>query len=38
VVESIVISLTAIFATLLFYDLRARHDRAAPARADTMAP
>jgi hypothetical protein len=38
VVESIVISLTAIFATLLFYDLRARRDRAAPARADTMAP
>jgi hypothetical protein len=38
VVESIVISLTAIFATLLYYDLRARRDRAAPAPADTMAP
>jgi hypothetical protein len=38
VVESIVISLTAIFVTLFFYDLRARHDRAAAAPADTMAP
>jgi hypothetical protein len=38
VVESIVVSLTAIFATLLYYDLRARRGRAAPAPADTMAP
>jgi hypothetical protein len=38
VIESIVISLTAIFATLLYYDLQARRDRAAPAPADTMAP
>jgi hypothetical protein len=38
VIESIVLSLTAIFATLLYYDLRARRDRAAPAGADTMAP
>jgi hypothetical protein len=38
VVESIVVSLTAIFATLLYYDLRVRRDRAAPAGADTMAP
>jgi hypothetical protein len=38
VVESIVVSLTALFATLLYYDLRVRRDRAAPAPADTMAP
>ena len=38
VVESIVISLTAIFATLLYYDLRARSGRVPTAGADTMAP
>jgi hypothetical protein len=38
VVESIVVSLTAIFATLLYYDLRVRRDRAATAGAGTMAP
>lgn len=38
VVESIVISLAAIFATLLYYDLRARSGRAPTAGADTMAP
>jgi hypothetical protein len=38
VVESVVITLTAIFATLLFYDLRARRPRAATPAADTMAP
>ena len=38
VVESIVVSLTAIFATLLYYDLRARRGRGATAGADTMAP
>ena len=37
VIESIVVSLTAIFATLLYYDLRARRGRAATAGADTMA-
>jgi hypothetical protein len=38
VVESIVISLTAIFATLLYYDLRVRSGRAPTASVDTMAP
>jgi hypothetical protein len=38
VIESIVVSLTAIFATLLYYDLRVRSDRAPTAPADTMAP
>ena len=38
VIESIVISLTAIFATLLYYDLRVRSGRAPTAGADTMAP
>jgi hypothetical protein len=35
VIESVVVSITAIFATLLFYDLRAR---GTTARVDTMAP
>jgi hypothetical protein len=38
VIESIVVSLTAIFATLFYYDLRVRSDRAPTAPADTMAP
>jgi hypothetical protein len=38
VIESIVICLTAIFATLLYYDLRVRSGRAPTAPADTMAP
>jgi hypothetical protein len=38
VIESIVISLTAIFATLLYYDLRVRSGRAPTAGAGTMAP
>jgi hypothetical protein len=38
VVESVVVSLTALFATLLYYDLQARRARATPAAVDTMAP
>ena len=35
IVEYVVVTVTAIFATLLFYDLRARE---TTARVDTMAP
>lgn len=37
VVESVVLTITAIFATLLYYDLRARRAPARTAGADTMA-
>jgi hypothetical protein len=38
VVQAIATAVTVIFATLLYYDLRARRDRAAAAGAGTMAP
>jgi hypothetical protein len=38
VVEAVAVSLTAIFATLLFYDLRARQERPAGDDPETMGP
>jgi hypothetical protein len=38
VVQSVATAVTVIFATLLYYDLRARRDRAATVGAGTMAP
>ena len=35
--QAIAVAITAVFATLLFYDLRARHERRALAPAETMA-
>jgi hypothetical protein len=38
IVESVVVTLTAIFATLMLYDLHARHGRAVDDGRGTMAP
>jgi hypothetical protein len=38
VAESVAVAITAVFATLLFHDLRVRHERSADSPPETMAP